>query len=149
MKLIFFINSIILNWTPQEQSQIQSKRQLDKKRQCKSKRKQTERHMDFGDFCWKSAYISIVRTPESANSFLLCSFFVAQSSRMRRFFTRQLNNLSGSASNGSQQFVGNSPRNVFAEEEANGEQFYETPFEFWNPEFASDPVEWERVFGVF
>lgn len=66
---------------------------------------------------------------------------------MRRFLTRQLNNLSGTSSNDSSpQFVGNSPRNVFAEEEANGEQFYETPFEFWNPEFASDPVQWESAF---
>jgi hypothetical protein len=65
---------------------------------------------------------------------------------MRRFFNR-LNNFSPSPTN-SQQFVGTSPRNVFAsEEEYNGDQ-YDTPFDFWNPEFASDPAEWERSFKM-
>lgn len=69
---------------------------------------------------------------------------------MRRFFGR-LNNLSSSPTNGSpqqQQFVGNSPRNVFAAEEELNEDQYNMAFEFWNPDFASDPAEWERAFNV-
>lgn len=69
---------------------------------------------------------------------------------MRRFFSRRSNLFSSSPTNGSssQQFVGNSPRSVFAaEEECNGDQ-YDTPFEFWNPDFASDPAEWERAFTL-
>lgn len=64
---------------------------------------------------------------------------------MRRFISR-LNNRSAGSSNGPQSFVGNSPRSVFAEEESSGEQCYDTPFEFWNPDFASNPAEWEGVF---